>query len=100
MAKAKKKVPTQAEVEAEIKKLKEMKPKVRETSYFGDNHHDAIDAQIEALEDDLDTDDCYDREENGDWAENVRSAAVDAIDWRDGDKDEQPSLEWKDLIIA
>lgn len=88
---------TPKEVNEEIIKLEEMKPGVRETSAFGDNHHDAIDAQIDVLEDNLTNDEIFDREDCGDWAENVRMAATDARDWFDGDKDEPPSEDWKSL---
>jgi hypothetical protein len=94
--------PTQKQINAEIKKLKKMKPTVRMKSMFGDNHHDSIDAQIEVLEDGgvlLDTDAIYDKEEEGEWKENVRGCALDALDWMNGDKDETPSSEWESLVI-
>ena len=94
--------PTQKQINAEINKLKKMKPTVRMTSMFGDNHHDAIDAQIEVLEDGgilLDSDACYDKEEEGEWTESVRSAAVAALDWMNGDEPMAPSEDWESLVI-
>ena len=49
---------TGKEIAAEIAKLKKMKPDVRKTSMFGDNHHDAIDAQVDVLERKLTLDQC------------------------------------------
>jgi len=92
--------PSREEVQAEVKKLQEIKPKVRKTSAFGDDHHAAIDAQIDCLERKYDLDDTYDFEEEGDWAENVASAAREAIDWMNGESDEgTPSSQWESLII-
>ena len=38
------------QIDKEIAALKKMKPNVRRSSAFGDNHHAAIDAQIDVLE--------------------------------------------------
>lgn len=98
---------TEEEITAEIKLLREMKPNVRRTSVFGDNHHDAIDAQVTVLEDELDNDAIYDRFEPGDSedinfdegrAENVLNSAIEAMEWRDGDAKETPSEGWKSLL--
>jgi hypothetical protein len=95
-------LPTEKQIKAEIKKLKKMKPSVRMTSMFGDNHHDAIDAQIEVLEDwgfFFDYDAIYNKEEEGEWKENVRSAAIAALDWMNGDEPMAPSEDWESLVI-
>lgn len=90
---------TPKEVKAEIAKLKKMKPTVRRTSMFGDNHHDAIEAQIEVLTDNLDTDAIWALQDDGDWTEGVREQAERARDWMDGDEPMAPSEEWKELVI-
>ncbi len=94
-----KKRPTPAQVKDEIAKLKKMKPNVRMTSNFGDNHHDAIDAQLDVLEEGLDNDEIYDRFEDG--PQNVLDAALEAMGWMDGGsygEGERPSKEWKSLL--
>jgi hypothetical protein len=70
---------SQEVINKEIEALKEIKPKVRERSLFGDNHHDAIDAQIEVLEGlVVSEDDIYDQ-----WSEeNILDAAREAYEWK------------------
>lgn len=96
---------TKEEIKTMVEKLKELKPKVRQTSVFGDNHHDAIDAQIRVLEEHM-SDDGIEREfavieedENGDEtygvAQNVYDAADMIFQWRDGRKtDEEILTDW------
>lgn len=93
------------QIQYEIKALKAIKPNVRMTSAFGDNHHDAIDAQITVLEDGLEDGQIYDKFEPFDEetdadegrAENVLDAAMQAFRWRSGESDEVPSEDWKSL---
>lgn len=96
----KKKLPTELEIKAEVDKLKKMKPSVRLCSKFGDNHHDAIDAQIsvleDSLEDSLDDGEIYDRYEEG--PENVLDSALGAMHWAEGDDDVPPSKNWESLV--
>lgn len=70
---------TAEQIEAEISELKEMKPRVVEESAFGDNNHDAIEAQIQTLENRWTEDDVEDETENDE--DNVRDAARDAAQW-------------------
>lgn len=73
--------PTDEQIKAEIAALREIKPRVRQQSTFGDNHHDAIDAQIEVLEnrwDDSETEENYPDEGS------VRDAALEACNWLQG----------------
>jgi hypothetical protein len=94
------KVPTAAQIKAEVKKLEKMKPTVRLESFFGDNHHDAIDAQIEVLEDGLDMD-TIDNRDGEEWKENVASAARDAYYWMTGEDINVPAphVEWHSLVV-
>lgn len=92
---------TPRQIQAEIDKLQDMKPTVIRASFFGDNHHDAIDAQIEVLEDELIDDyDIYNNLDDGTWAPNVVDAAIEARQWRDDEeeKDFVPSESWKELV--
>ncbi len=83
------------EIQKEIETLREMKPKVRQFSAFSDDHHAAIDAQIEVLEEDLDDDDVYERFEED--AQNILDEAIHALEWMNGENDEAPSVGWADL---
>lgn len=81
-------------VEAEIKALTELKPTVLQRSMFGDNHHDAIDAQIAVLQDGMGMDtvlQSYGDEEADEFQQNVLDAAIEAYDWMVGDQEEAPS---------
>lgn len=97
--------PTQKQIDSEIAKLKKMKPRVRRTSAFGDNHHNAIDAQVEVLTSRLSEMAIYDRSDDGTgdelnedkWRENVRESALEARRWMDGDEPHPPSHNWKEL---
>ena len=96
--------PTDKQVTAEIKKLETMKPNVRRTSAFGDNHHDAIDAQVKVLTEGMDEEEIYAEWENEDDYEqnrNIIDAALEATHWRDGeaDDDKSPSENWKELCV-
>jgi len=75
------------EVKAEIQALKDCKPKVRKRNYFGDSLHDAIDAQIQVLSEDMNEDEIYGEWEDPDDPEamqNERDAALDAFAWMNG----------------
>lgn len=92
--------PTAEQVQAEIAALKEIKPKVRHYSFFGDDNHAAIDAQVRVLEEDLPENAIFDRWEND---EHILSAARDAFDWLRGDyelEEGQASFAdaWQDLV--
>lgn len=88
---------TEKQIAAEVEKLKKMKPTVLKKNYFGDSHHDAIDAQIEVLTSDMDDQDVYDRLDDGDYKQHVADAALEVIAWRDEDE-EAPSETWKELV--
>lgn len=84
----------------EAEKLRKMQPNVRRESIFGDNHHDAIDKQIEVLLDELiDETVINDEFDNGDIPDNVAEAAIAAIEWREGDSEDVPSEDWKSLLV-
>lgn len=95
--------PTQEQITAEIAKLREIKPRVRRSSAFGDDHHAAIDAQVEVLEDRMDEDQIYDRSEMaeddiGFYSENTRDQALEARRWMRGEQDTAPSAGWAELV--
>ncbi|HXQ38144.1 MAG TPA: hypothetical protein VN843_29335 [Anaerolineales bacterium] len=62
---------TQEEINEEIKKLREMKPKVRRFTMFGDDNHEAVDAEIRALEESATEEETYDWEEDGDFSQHA-----------------------------
>ncbi len=89
--------PTKAQIKAEIKKLKAMKPFIPVKSMFGDNNHNSIDADIAVMEKNLteeqieerylprdeDGDDIEDDHENGKTADIEHSARMTRY-WMDG----------------
>lgn len=91
--------PTQAEIDAEIKALEDVLPKVPARSFFGDDNRSAIRVSMRVLKDNMSEDDIYDR--YGDSADNVLEEALGARHWLDGDYDGEfgsPSKEWEQLI--
>ncbi len=106
--------PTKAQIKAEIKKLKAMKPFIPVKSYFGDNNHDSLDAEAATLEEDLSKDqimerylpdedkdpDADDDHENGRTFD-IESSAREARNWMDGERDSEPPSEgWKALATS
>lgn len=93
-----------SEIEAEIAALTAMKPNVRQFSAFGDDHHQAIDAQIETLTNRLNVDqvhDGYGEDAMADeFSQNELDAALEASDWMLGlaADDEPPSAGWQSLV--
>lgn len=91
------KKPTPEEIQSEIAKLKEMKPRVLRTSMFGDDHHANIDGQIDVLEKGLTEDEVYSEFEDS--PDNVRDGAREAAMWLEGEsEDGAPSENWKSLV--
>lgn len=87
------------QIKAEIARLKEIQPRVRRFSNFGDDHHAAIDAQLRALEEGWDENDCWDAWPEEEFQEsNERTAAMDAVWWmREQNNAEAPSKSWREL---
>jgi hypothetical protein len=89
--------PTPKQVQAEIEKLEEIKPRVRRYSMFGDDHHASIEAQIDVLRKNLDNDAIYD---SFDGKESILDNAIQAQQWRDGESEEgAPSVGWAELAV-
>jgi hypothetical protein len=83
---------TTDQIQSEIQKLRDIRPRVRKTTAFGHDNHAAIDVQIEALTavscivnlDELTSlpeADQFLRGEFDDMPWNVKEAAQEAIDW-------------------
>lgn len=87
-------VKTAKQVKAEIATLRAIKPKVLHYSGFGDDHHRAIDVQVEVLENGWDSDDINTR--YPDHTDN--SSAYEAVQWREGDAEEGLADSWKELV--
>lgn len=88
-------------VAAEVQRLETMKPTVLRYSSFGDDHHAAIEAQVDVLRRGLSERGVYDAygdEEREDFRESLLSAALDAQHWLAGDRDEAPAQEWQELV--
>ena len=88
--------PTPDEIKAESDLLTKMKPTVRETSMFGDNHHDAIDVQVRVLDERLTDSQIYNEFEDG--PDNLLETALEARRWLDGEENNKPSDNWQELV--
>ena len=86
---------TPGQIQAEIEALQEVKPKVREFTYFGDSNHEAIELQIAVLKGEVSEDGLYD--EYGGDNTHLLDAGREAIDWLEGIA-ETLAEEWLDLI--
>ena len=93
------------EIKIEIEKLKLIKPKVRVQSVFGDNHHEAIEAQIEVLEEKMTEETVLNHfpsieedEEDG-FKQNIIDAVMDAVYWLENVDSPSLSEDWKALVI-
>jgi hypothetical protein len=95
-------IPTSEQVDIEIATLIQMKPTVREISLFGDdNHHNAIDAQIEVLQQRMSVETA--EKTFGDENVNVVFEAFCAARWLSGSTwitaGDKPSDGWLDLVM-
>lgn len=75
---------TQEEIKKEIEALKAIRPKVRPHSMFGDDNLAMLDAQVDVLENDLDSNDIYDKYDHADVSQYVLEGALEADNWKDG----------------
>ena len=77
---------TQKEIDEQVEKLKAIRPRVKPYSFFGDSNLDKLDAQVKVLEEDMIEDDITDE-----WPEEsdmeIRTAADDTVNWRDGESE-------------
>jgi hypothetical protein len=79
---------------AEVAALKEIKPKIRHRSAFCDDHHEAIDAQVDVIHDRMSEDDIYAAwgdEDIDEFAQNVLDAALEAHEWMMGRSSTAPA---------
>ena len=90
------KAPTTKQINTEIKTLEELKPKLPR-GMMGDNRA-SVDAQIAVLKDGLNNDKIFDRWPDDERDCDIRTNALDAMDWRDGRKEEKPSDGWQELV--
>jgi len=88
---------TQKEIGKEIEALKAIRPRVKPYTYFGDDNLAALDAQIEVLEQDLDSDDIWDRWPGEESDIHIRGAADSARDWIDGESEYDSLVEEQPL---
>ncbi len=86
------------EIRAEIAALQAIKPKVLQRSMFGDDHHAAIDGQIEVLKDHLTEDQVEDIVESEERPSNVRDAMLQACEWANSERGKSIAEEWKELV--
>ena len=88
-------MPTQQQIDAEIKALQEIVPQVPPYSFFGESNRAAIGSQIRVLQENMSGDSIYDRYEDRDY---ILDAAQTARDWLDGDGDDSLVADWLNLV--
>lgn len=98
--------PTNDAINAEAAALTELQPRVRERSFFGDDHRAAIGAQIAVLAGRMSMDEVHDTygedafEDPNEFDQYVLDEAIAARDWIAGDLApgiERPSENWASL---
>ncbi len=72
---------TQKQIDEQIRLLKEARPKVVPYSIFGTDNLEGLDAQVRVLEEDMDSDDIWDRWDRDEEDMDVRSNAEEALAW-------------------
>jgi hypothetical protein len=85
---------TQQTIDAEVTTLRLIKPRVRRHSTFGDDNHEAINAQLDVLTNNLTL--AQIEAKYGD-CEYDRDAAIEAHDWRNDRIAEAPSTGWASI---
>jgi hypothetical protein len=92
---------TTDEIQSEVAKLRDLLPRVRRRSAFGDDNREAIQAQIDVLTGlmDLDAVDAAWGDSTADeYSDSLHQNAIDAFDWYSGLSDEPaPSEGWQVL---
>lgn len=90
--------PNDEQIQKEIKRLEEIKPRVRHFSMFGDDNHARIQAQIDTLKEGLTEDQIYDRWDGEDeQSPDLVSEALSARAWADTGETSDGEL---DLVSA
>ena len=91
---------TDSEIAGEIILLKEIRGKIRQYNFFGENVWSSIDAQIAVLEKRLSSEDIHKAYEGLDDSDYVLFAALSAMEWMLGylSDDESPSESWSSAV--
>ncbi len=93
------KKPTIKQVEDEVAALQKIKLTIRRFSASNDDHHAAIDMQIEVLEQGLSEDDVRDRHDDEEFPDNVLDAGIEAALWMVAESEEASLVDpWKSLV--
>lgn len=87
---------SQKEIEKKIEELKGLQDKIRPNDMFGGSNTDKLEAVIKALEDDMDEDDIYEEwdVDEDDSLYDIMNIARNAVEWRDGDSEDDPAEGW------
>ncbi|MGE0333193.1 MAG: hypothetical protein AB7P37_21140 [Ramlibacter sp.] len=89
--------PTDQQVADEIAKLREIKPRVRRYTAFGDDNHALIDAQIDVLECRFSNDDVHNMYPIGTM---LLDNAIDAVDFLEGNGESLCDKDgWGGLVV-
>lgn len=89
------------QIKAEIVKLKDLQPRVRKVSLFGDDNQAAIGVQILVLEGLLNMHEIYEswgHEEDTAFDQRLLDEAIVAFEWYN-DGEDVPSVGWAELVF-
>jgi hypothetical protein len=89
---------TAEEIKAEAGKLLALKPNVPRLNAFGQNNHNAIDAQIKTLTERLDEDAIDDLYDDMEMDSYDRDSAYEAVEWMSGEEPMPPSEGWEPTV--
>ena len=89
---------TQKEIDEQIKRLKDVRPKVVPFSAFGTDNLECLDAMVRVLEQNMDEDAIWDRWDREEEDMDIRSNADEALRWLEGESEEDDLAEGFPLI--
>lgn len=89
---------SQEEIDAQSSALEVIKnsPSFRHNTFFGDSNDEAIEAQIEVLEEGLTYINVADRRDDY-WSDHAADSADSVLSWLSGDTDDTPASKWEGL---
>lgn len=77
-------IKTDEQKAAMVAALRKQKKTAPEFTFFGDNNHEGIDAQIAVIEEEMDEDKIYNRYPDDEEDQHTRDMALDAANWLRG----------------
>ena len=92
--------PTDKQINAEIKKLTDVKPRVPHYTMFGDDNWEKLEAQVKVMEERMEEDAVlayFEDKEHPDNTADMVSNVLEAVRWLEGETKTAPSEGWVEL---